>query len=233
MANTDFHEVAYQAEEKDELLAGIDDFLHDSVVLPPGAWDSKLLKKLDKMDNPVRRRKQLLKEQQEQLERHEKDAHLRRIGSPFHGAIDDVKKRYRYYPSDFIDAFNLQCFFAVIFILFTALAPAVTFGNLLVELTQVNDTPQLGIPETLLATSFGGVVFGLFSAQPLIVVAVTGPLLMFEDAMAQFCGDNEIDFIVFRSWVGLWIAILALVVVGLEGEKRVEDRQFKDDGVNE
>ena len=108
MANTDFHEVAYQAEEKEELLQGIDNFLHDSVVLPPGAWDSKLLKKLDKMDNPVRRRKQLLKEQQDQLERHEQDAHLQRKGAAFHGVIDDVKKRYRNYPSDFKDAFNFQ-----------------------------------------------------------------------------------------------------------------------------
>ena len=38
-----FHEVAYQAESRDELLQAINLFLDDSIVLPPGDWDQKTL----------------------------------------------------------------------------------------------------------------------------------------------------------------------------------------------
>ena len=38
-----FHDVAYQAESRDELLQAINHFLDDSIVLPPGDWDQKTL----------------------------------------------------------------------------------------------------------------------------------------------------------------------------------------------
>lgn len=38
-----FHEVAYKAESRDELLHAINLFLDDSIVLPPGDWDQRTL----------------------------------------------------------------------------------------------------------------------------------------------------------------------------------------------
>lgn len=35
-----FHEVAYKAKTRKDLLAGIDEFLDQVTVLPPGEWDS-------------------------------------------------------------------------------------------------------------------------------------------------------------------------------------------------
>lgn len=34
-----FHDVAYKARDRDDLLAGIDEFLDCVTVLPPGEWD--------------------------------------------------------------------------------------------------------------------------------------------------------------------------------------------------
>ena len=34
-----FHEVAYRARGRDDLLAGLDEFLDSVTVLPPGEWD--------------------------------------------------------------------------------------------------------------------------------------------------------------------------------------------------
>lgn len=38
-----FHDVAYIASERLELLDAINQFLNDSIVLPPGEWDRKTL----------------------------------------------------------------------------------------------------------------------------------------------------------------------------------------------
>lgn len=45
--------------------------------------------------------------------------------------MQDVRRRYPKYLSDFKDALNSQCMAAVIFIYFAALSPAITFGGLL------------------------------------------------------------------------------------------------------
>ena len=39
----DFRETAYQAMDRRDLLHGINDFLSDSIVLPPGDFDKELL----------------------------------------------------------------------------------------------------------------------------------------------------------------------------------------------
>lgn len=34
-----FHDIAYKAKDQGDLLAGIEEFLDEVVVLPPGEWD--------------------------------------------------------------------------------------------------------------------------------------------------------------------------------------------------
>ena len=38
-----FHDVAYRADSREDLLSAINDFLNDTVVLPPGEWDRNVL----------------------------------------------------------------------------------------------------------------------------------------------------------------------------------------------
>ena len=38
-----FHDIAYKAISRDELLHAINEFLDESIVLPPGDWDQKTL----------------------------------------------------------------------------------------------------------------------------------------------------------------------------------------------
>ncbi|XP_073069608.1 electroneutral sodium bicarbonate exchanger 1 isoform X4 [Manis javanica] len=42
MTDEIFHDVAYKAKERDDLLAGIDEFLDQVTVLPPGEWDPSI-----------------------------------------------------------------------------------------------------------------------------------------------------------------------------------------------
>ena len=37
-----FHDVAYKAKRRSDLLAGIDEFLEQVTVLPPGEWDPSI-----------------------------------------------------------------------------------------------------------------------------------------------------------------------------------------------
>lgn len=37
-----FHDVAYKAKDRGDLLAGIDEFLDQVTVLPPGEWDPSI-----------------------------------------------------------------------------------------------------------------------------------------------------------------------------------------------
>lgn len=43
MSNKHFREVAYKADDRKELLSAINEFLDESIVLPPGKWDKEHL----------------------------------------------------------------------------------------------------------------------------------------------------------------------------------------------
>ena len=108
----------------------------------------------------------------------EEEDPLKRLGRPFGGLVSDVRRKYPHYKSDFVDGLkNFQCLVAFIFIYFAAIATCITYGGLLSEKTG----HSLGLSESILATALGGILFGLFSGQPLIVVGVTGPVLVFEE----------------------------------------------------
>lgn len=60
MSNPSFHSIAYRAEDRRELLSAINEFLDDSIVLPPGDWERQALLPLDELrakSDMIRRRK--------------------------------------------------------------------------------------------------------------------------------------------------------------------------------
>ena len=59
-----FHDLAYAAKNRDDLLSAINSFLDDSVVLAPGDWDRHLLLPLLEAEVALkkRHRKMLLRE---------------------------------------------------------------------------------------------------------------------------------------------------------------------------
>lgn len=42
-----------------------------------------------------------------------------------------------------------------------------------------------GVDEMLIATSLNGIIFGLFSGQPLMIFGATGPFLIFEEMLYE------------------------------------------------
>lgn len=49
MSNRHFQSIAYKAEERQELVTAINEFLDDSIVLPAGKWDREHLLSFDEI----------------------------------------------------------------------------------------------------------------------------------------------------------------------------------------
>ncbi|XP_076171149.1 anion exchange protein Ae2 isoform X2 [Ptiloglossa arizonensis] len=234
MANTSFHKIAYKANERRELLSAINEFLDDSIVLPPGDWERQALlpfnelkakseairnrkaKALEEKNKPIQTeaaiKKALLAGEEEKKPSGDDDP-LRRTKRPFGGLINDIKRRYPFYLSDFTDGLNSSCLAAAIFMYFAALCTAITFGGLMSDKTH----NVIGISETLVSGSWTGIVMALFSTQPLVIIGTTGPLLLFDESLYNFCLANELEFLTVRVYVGAWMGIIALAIASVEG----------------
>nr|XP_056713766.1 anion exchange protein 2 [Euleptes europaea] len=232
MSDKQFHEAAYLADDRHDLLNAINEFLDCSVVLPPSeVQGEELLRSVAHFQREMLRRR----EEQERrwllglpaepkspeekallklkVVEEEEDDPLRRTGRPFGGLIRDVRRRYPKYLSDFRDALDPQCLAAMIFIYFAALSPAITFGGLLGEKTQ----GLIGVSELIISTSVQGILFCLLGAQPLLIIGFSGPLLVFEEAFFTFCSSHHLDYLVGRVWIGFWLILIVLVMVASEG----------------
>ncbi|KAK1875285.1 Anion exchange protein 2 [Dissostichus eleginoides] len=204
MSDKHFHEAAYQADERQDLLTAINLFLDCSVVLPPSdVGGDELLHSVARFQREMLRKREeesgKLQEKQSSVQLDEDslvpskvgEEPLRRSGRLFGGLIRDVKRRYPQYLSDIRDALNAQCMAAIIFIYFASLSPAITFGGLLGEKTE----GLIGVSELIVATALQGIVFSVLGAQPLLVIGFSGPLLVFEEAFFTFCKDNGIEYL--------------------------------------
>lgn len=241
MSNDSFHNIAYKAEDRQELLSAINEFLDDSIVLPPGNWQREDLlpfEELKAKSEWIRSRKakalqmknkeksgissedekKLLAAQEELNNKsgfrgRKKRNPLERTNRLWGGLINDIKRRYPMFKSDFTDGLNSETLAATIFMYFAALSTAITFGGLCSEKTD----NLIGIPETLLAASVVGIVFHLLAGQPLTIIGTTGPLVLLDEALYRFCLNNDLPFLTVRLYISLWLGVIALVVSAFEG----------------
>lgn len=66
--------------------------------------------------------------------------------------------------------------------------------------------------EMILSVSLGNVVYAITAGQPLVVLGGTGPTLIFEDIVYKFSKQNDVPYLNFRFWIGMWTGIF---MVGL------------------
>ncbi|XP_051997979.1 anion exchange protein 3-like [Xyrauchen texanus] len=233
MSDKNFHEVAYFADDRQDLLNGINEFLDCSIVIPPSDVEGKdLLKTVASFQKQMLRKrkerehkkcgstvtgaeqeaKDVSTDEQEEEDQFNVDP-LKRSGIPFGGLIHDIRRRYPRYISDLKDAMDTQCIAAVIFIYFAALSPTITFGGLLGEKTQ----GMMGVSELIISTAMVGVLFSLLAGQPLLIIGFSGPLLVFEEAFYKFCQAQGFEYLTGRVWIGFWLIFIVLVIVAAEG----------------
>ncbi|XP_045135620.1 sodium-driven chloride bicarbonate exchanger-like isoform X12 [Portunus trituberculatus] len=216
-----FHDVAYKAKNRSHLLAGIDEFLDAVTVLPPGEWDPAI-----RIEPPAaipsqdtRKKKQpveVIDEEEEEVKLRE-EAGLTRSGKLFGGLINDIKRKSPWYLSDYKDGISIQSIASIIFIYFACLTPIITFGGLLGEATE----NRIAALESLVAGLICGVTYGFFSGQPLTILGSTGPVLVFETILYDFCRTMEWSYLSFRLWIGIWSGIILLILVAIDASALV------------
>lgn len=229
MSDEIFHEVAYRARKQEHLLSGLDEFLDAVTVLPPGEWDpsirleppaaipSQEIRKRTPENPPPPDLPDPEMEEEEEERRQRIDAGLTRSGRLFGGLINDIKRKRPWYLSDYRDAFSMQCVASWIFLYFACLSPIITFGGLLSQATGRN----MAAMESLVSGFVCGIGYGLFSGQPLTILGSTGPVLVFESIVYEFCQRQDWDYMTFRLWIGTWIAIILLILTAIDASALV------------
>ncbi len=124
------------------------------------------------------------------------------------GLVEDLRRKWPFYASDFKDGFNAKGLATILFLFFACLAPSIAFGALLAFLTD----GEIGAVETVLATAIGGVVYALFSGQPLTLLGSTGPVTIFLALLYVLCKQVGVPFLPGLFWIGIWTATMMLLL---------------------
>uniref|UniRef100_A0A8C3SMR9 Anion exchange protein n=1 Tax=Chelydra serpentina TaxID=8475 RepID=A0A8C3SMR9_CHESE len=235
-----FSDVAYKARDRDDLIAGIDEFLDEVIVLPPGEWDPNIRIEPPKKVPSADKRKSVFSlnevgqmngtaggaaggggggggggsgsDDGEMPAVHEVGEELVWTGRFCGGLYLDIKRKLPWFPSDFYEGFHIQSISAILFIYLGCITNAITFGGLLGDAT---DNYQ-GVMESFLGTAMAGSLFCFFAGQPLIILSSTGPILIFEKLLFDFSKGNSIDYMEFRLWIGLHSALQCLILVATD-----------------
>ncbi|XP_032558512.1 anion exchange protein 4 [Chiroxiphia lanceolata] len=236
-----FQRVAWQAEHREDLITGMEAFLDELIVLPPGKWDpSARIPPPSSLSSPCRRTAVDPPDQQPHgngdmaaagdraSPGHPRSGEeLERTGRLFGGLLRDIRRKAPWYCSDFSDALHPQCLSAVLYIYLATVTNAITFGGMLGDAT----ANMQGVLESFLGTAFAGFIFCLFSGQPLTILSSTGPVLVFERLLFSFSQDHSLDYLEFRLWIGLWVAFFGVVLVATEASHLVRHfTRFTEEG---
>ncbi|XP_069037666.1 electrogenic sodium bicarbonate cotransporter 4 isoform X3 [Lepisosteus oculatus] len=225
-----FSDVAYKARDREDLIAGIDEFLDEVIVLPPGEWDPTIRIEPPKKLPSAEKRKSVfsvneagqmngmagggggVSEDEEMPAPHEVGEELLWTGRFCGGLFLDIKRKLPWFPSDLYEGFHIQSISTILFIYLGCITNAITFGGLLGDAT---DNYQ-GVMESFLGTAMAGTVFCFFGGQPLIILSSTGPILIFEKLLFDFSKGNDIDYLEFRLWIGLHSCLQCFVLVATD-----------------
>uniref|UniRef100_A0A8D0WJI5 Solute carrier family 4 member 11 n=1 Tax=Sus scrofa TaxID=9823 RepID=A0A8D0WJI5_PIG len=137
------------------------------------------------------------------------------------GIREDIARRFPVYPLDFTDGIIGKnkavgkFITTTLFLYFACLLPTIAFGSLNDE----NTHGAIDVQKTMAGQSIGGLLYALFSGQPLVVLLTTAPLALYIHVIRGICDDYDLDFNTFYAWTGLWnsffLALYALFNLSL------------------
>ncbi|KKY22883.1 putative hco3- transporter family protein [Diplodia seriata] len=115
---------------------------------------------------------------------------------PFRLLRQDLANLNGRYASDWT-VFNQLIFASAVYVFFTNLLPGITFASDLYELTGEN----WGTIEVVFSTGLCGIIFSVFSSQPLTILGVTGPFSILAENIYSLCTSSfHIPFLPFMAW---------------------------------
>ncbi|NXU77635.1 S4A11 protein, partial [Oreotrochilus melanogaster] len=129
------------------------------------------------------------------------------------GIADDIAQRLPMYALDFTDGVigNNKAIgkyiTTMIFLYFACLLPSIAFGSLNDE----NTRGAIDVKKTIFGQCIGGMLYALFSGQPLVVLLTTAPLALYINVIRGICDDYRLDFSAFYAWIGLWNSFFLVI----------------------
>ncbi|KAJ9288896.1 hypothetical protein DTO021C3_3421 [Paecilomyces variotii] len=130
---------------------------------------------------------------------------------PFRLLKQDIVNIRRRWVSDWT-VFNQLIFASAVYVFFTNLLPGITFASDLYVLTGKN----WGTIEVVFSTGICGIIFSLFSIQPLTILGVTGPFSVLAENIYSLCNDSfKIPFLPFMAWSlihSAWLHYLLAII---------------------
>ncbi|KAJ4365510.1 hypothetical protein N0V85_009243, partial [Neurospora sp. IMI 360204] len=115
---------------------------------------------------------------------------------PFRLLRQDIHNLRSRYVSDWT-VFNQLVVASAVYVFFTNILPGITFANDLFVLTG----ESWGTIEVVFSTGLCGLIFSLFSAQPLTILGVTGPFSVLAENMYKLCTNNfHVPFLPVMAW---------------------------------
>ncbi|XP_005518129.1 PREDICTED: sodium bicarbonate transporter-like protein 11 isoform X1 [Pseudopodoces humilis] len=129
------------------------------------------------------------------------------------GISDDIARRFPVYALDFTDGIigNNKAIgkyiTTMIFLYFACLLPSIAFGSLNDE----NTRGAIDVRKTIFGQCIGGLLYALFSGQPLVVLLTTAPLALYINVIQGICDDYNLDFSAFYAWIGLWNSFFLVI----------------------
>jgi len=163
-------------------------------------------------------------------ERYEYTNRLPRVGDALGSGIRaDFARKAPLYVSDGKDGLQRKSIASILFMYFACLAPTVAFGGLCSIITE----GTVGAIEFLLSCGIGGIVYAIFSGQPMVFLGPTGLTLAFFTALYRFTVQNNLPFLVMYAWTGMWTSLfLAICALTNLSELIKYCTRFTDDCFN-
>ncbi|CAM1501719.1 Fc.00g037030.m01.CDS01 [Cosmosporella sp. VM-42] len=115
---------------------------------------------------------------------------------PFRFLKQDLANLRGRYVSDW-QVFNQQVIASAVYIFFTNILPGITFASDLYTLTG----KSWGTIEVVFSTGLCGLIFSLFSGQPLTILGVTGPFSVLAENIYELCDRHfHVEFLPVMAW---------------------------------
>eukprot|EP01028_Stygiella_incarcerata_P006187 TRINITY_DN2524_c0_g1_i2.p1 TRINITY_DN2524_c0_g1~~TRINITY_DN2524_c0_g1_i2.p1 ORF type:complete len:604 (+),score=127.19 TRINITY_DN2524_c0_g1_i2:121-1932(+) len=134
------------------------------------------------------------------------------------GFMEDFRRRWKHYGSDWKDGKDWQAFSAAIIIFVGILTQTVAFGGLL----DIGTDSKIGVIEALTGVAMCSVVFSIFGGQYFIILGPTGPLVVFANVLFQWTETLGINYLTAYAWVGIWMGVILIVLALVDASSLIQ-----------
>ncbi|VDL74183.1 unnamed protein product [Nippostrongylus brasiliensis] len=216
-----FRKVALHTQEPYTLADSADEFISQVVAVPPGKCSTETRWEPRETEaNQTRSVGMLYATYHDDNDDDDDDSSsngghgggIVRTGRLFGGLAQDLKTKLPWFVSDFTDFFSgrlSQSLAATIFLFFANITSIITFGAVMERILH----HQMASMEAILSGGISGVIFAAFSGQPLNILSSTGPTLVFEKILFEFCVFTEEAFATLISVVFIIQAFQKLIEI--------------------